>query len=168
MSHTDKQRTIGALQVVGGIVDAVYGGGYGGTGGGLYLIGSGARNLAGSKSGTYNQGGRGFLTDLGASLGAQGASYGAGQLGGSGGGGGITSLLGGQGQGGGLGGMLGGGGQQQARPAQPPPPIQSPPTQLQSPLLTPNMTPATPALAAGQGRLTPQQQQQLAALLRGG
>lgn len=116
MGHgKDTQRFVGSLQVVGGILDAVYGGGYGGTGGGTYLIGSGIKNLSGSSSGTAAEGHRnkGFLTDLGLSLGAQGAAYGAGQLGGGGGGG----LLGN------LGGLFGGGSKgSSASPSAPPPP----------------------------------------------
>lgn len=95
MGRTDTQRTIGALQVVGGALSAFYGGGAG-QGGGLYLIGSGIDNLSGDKHGTgYVQGSDSFLKDLG--------GYGAGALGGLG-----VFGSGGVGSGGGLLGSLGG------------------------------------------------------------
>ena len=120
MGHTDLQRTVGALQIIGGIASLYYGGGAGAGGGGL--IGSGIQNVSGSKSGSFNRGGAGFLQDLGTYLGGnalggaasgQGAGAGLGLgnlLGGSGsfgGGGGGGSPLGGI-----LGGLFGGGGPQ--------------------------------------------------------
>ena len=71
------QRTIGALQILSGLIYSVYGGAYGGRGGGSYLIGSGIANAGGSKYGTaYKHSSRGFMTDLYGSLGAAGAQYG--------------------------------------------------------------------------------------------
>lgn len=61
MASKDVQRLIGALQVVGGAVEAFYGGGSGGG----YLIGSGVENLSGSKKGSAHVlTGRNFLGDV--------------------------------------------------------------------------------------------------------
>lgn len=135
----DTQRLVGALQLVGGALEVIYGGGYGLGGGGGYLIGSGVQNLSGDIHGSAAAGHRnqGFLADLQGSFTGTGPST-PGRYGGAAGallggtvageagtapssqGGGLGSgdifktssmqgLLGGGG-GGGLGGLLGGGG----------------------------------------------------------
>jgi len=129
MGHgKDTQRLIGALQVVGGALELVYGGGVGLGGGGGYLIGSGIDNLGGNIHGSAAAGhrNRGFLADLQGSFTGHGPSSegnwgGAlgGLIGGRAGsalgvGGGSGGGFGGDGGGlGGLGRLLGGGGQQQ-------------------------------------------------------
>lgn len=78
-SHTQKtlQRVIGGAQLLSGIVYSVYGGAYGGRGGGGYLIGQGINNLAGSESGSAATAGgpgqsKAFLRDTYGSLAAAG------------------------------------------------------------------------------------------------
>lgn len=71
------QRAIGVLQILGGALYSVYGGAYGGRGGGSYLIGSGIANVGGSKYGTAYRGKlSGLVTDLAGSTSAAGAAYG--------------------------------------------------------------------------------------------
>src|SRR3990172_5712049 len=81
------QRVIGIGQIIGGLLYSGYGGAYGGSGGGAYLIGSGIANAGGSRRGTAGDWARsgemkdvysGYLQDLGGSFGAAGAQYGLG------------------------------------------------------------------------------------------
>lgn len=78
MASGAAQRLIGLGQIISGLLYAGYGGSYGGSGGGTYLIGSGIANVSGSKYGSARRGTKGFYQDLYGSLGAAGASMGIG------------------------------------------------------------------------------------------
>ena len=92
-TQKDTQRTIGALQLVGGAAAVAYGSEYGGGRGGGYLIGSGIDNLSGSAKGSAAENHRnaGFKSDLiGSFTGTGPSNYG--RLGGLAGG--LNSSLG--------------------------------------------------------------------------
>ena len=78
MASGAAQRAIGVGQIIGGALYALYGGAYGGSGGGGYLISQGIANAGGSKYGSARRGTTGFYQDLYGSLGAAGASFGLG------------------------------------------------------------------------------------------
>lgn len=78
MASGAAQRAIGIGQIIGGLAYMIYGGGYGGTGGGSYLIGSGIANAGGSKYGSARRGTQGLIQDTVGSLSAAGASMGIG------------------------------------------------------------------------------------------
>lgn len=108
MGGTTGQRIVGGLQIAGGIVDMLYGGGYGGTGGGLYLIGHGIDNVSGDPKGSAHVlTARNALKDTLGSMEAQGSSYAGGQVGGMLGGGALGGL-GGTATSYGLGSLMGG------------------------------------------------------------
>ena len=70
MGGTTWQRVLGGAQVIGGAVSMYYGN----RGGGMYLLGRGAANLAGSDKYGSQMNGKGFLTDVGGYLGGSGLS----------------------------------------------------------------------------------------------